>query len=155
MEQNITVTELENELVEALKEKETEAYALLNVSAKDNPEDIVKTIRKYVDKVLSENHSEEDLREYALRLGSLWGEMVVRHYKWAWKYLDFGEDGGGIYIVSPNAYYCCPPLYFLTKILLGNNSGLDGRNDNTVMLLFNMIEGIENNKPNTNYQVIS
>ena len=73
MEQNITVTELENELVEALKEKETEAYALLNVSAKDNPEDIVKTIRKYVDKVLSENHSEEDLREYALQLGPLWG----------------------------------------------------------------------------------
>jgi len=81
--------------------------------------------------------------------------MVIKEYGWQWQYLDFGQGGAGIYIVSPKTYYCCPPLYFLTKILLGNNAGLDGKNDNTVMLLFNMLDGIENQKPSSNYQTIS
>lgn len=81
--------------------------------------------------------------------------MVIKEYGWTWKYLDFGDDSHGIYLVSPREYYCCPPLYFLTKILLSQNIGLDERNDNTVMLLFNMLEGIENQKPQSKFQVIS
>jgi hypothetical protein len=49
----------------------------------------------------------------------------------------------------------CNPLYFLYKILSGNNAGLDGANDNTVLLLFNMLEGIESQKLAQKYQVIS
>ena len=155
MENKITATLLPDDLVEALKEKEQESFALLNVSEQDNPKDVVKNIREYVDKLLSENHSEAELKEYALQLGTLWGLMVIKEYGWLWQYLDFGQEGAGIYIVSPKTYYCCPPLYFLTKILLGNNAGLDGKNDNTVMLLFNMLNGIENKKPSSNYQTVS
>jgi hypothetical protein len=36
-----------------------------------------------------------------------------------------------------------------------NNIGLDGNNDNTVELLFNMMDGIEKQKPKDPYQVIS
>jgi hypothetical protein len=81
--------------------------------------------------------------------------MVAKEYNWSWKSIDFGSDGSGIYLVSPQEYYCCPPLYFMNKILLGNNKGLDGRNDNTVLLLFNMMDGIEKQKPLKNYQVLS
>lgn len=31
----------------------------------------------------------------------------------------------------------------------------DGENDNTVLLLFNMMDGIENQKPKHNYQIIT
>jgi hypothetical protein len=43
----------------------------------------------------------------------------------------------------------------LYKIVAGNNGGLDGGNDNTVALLFNMLEGIEEQNPTHKYQVLS
>ena len=155
MEQKIIESELSQELVDALQEKEQEAIQLLGIAENEAPKEVVNKIRKFVDELLSKNESEEELREYALQLGSLWGSMVVKGYNWKWSYLDFGDDVKGIYLVSPNALYSCPPLYFLTKILLGNNAGLDGNNDNTVMLLYNMMDGIEVQKPPHNYQVIS
>lgn len=151
----ITATPLPEELVEALKEKELESFALLHVTEQSNPKDVVKNIREYVDTLLAGNHSEANLKEYALQLGTLWALMVIKEYNWQWQYLDFGEEGSGIYIVSPKTYYSCPPLYFLTKILLGNNPGPGGENDNTVMLLFNMFDGIENQVPAENYRVVS
>jgi len=152
---DIKVTEVNEELTAALQEKQEEAIELLQVSETETPKEVVKKIREYADKLLKEVTNEDELFEYALQLGSLWGSMVVKQYNWTWKHLDFGKDGQGIYVVSPNAYYCCPPLYFLNKIMQSNNAGLDGKNDNTIMLLFNMIDGIENDKPAHKYQVIS
>jgi hypothetical protein len=43
----------------------------------------------------------------------------------------------------------------MNKIVNSQNAGLDGENDNTVSLLFNMLDGIENQKSNRKYQVIS
>jgi hypothetical protein len=39
--------------------------------------------------------------------------------------------------------------------LTGNNIGFDGENDNTVLLLFNMLDGIEKQKSSEKYQVLS
>ncbi len=153
--QNVKVTELEKDLVNALKAEQEKCIKLLKISENDTPQEIVKKIRVYVDNLLSENHTEENLREYAITLGSMWGEMIVNKYGWKWKYLDFGEDIKGIYIVSQNNFYCTPPLFVLTNILLGDNYGLDGNNDNTVLLTFNMLDDIEGKKPSKNYQVIT
>lgn len=152
---NVNSSELDQELIDALNEKEQECLKILNMTNEDNPKALVKKIREYVDKLLSENHSEENLREYALTLGSMWGKMVVKQYNWEWKYLDFGDEIEGIYIVSPKQYYVCSPLLLLTDILLGNNQGFDGQNDNTTMLLFNMLDGIENKVPKKNYMFLS
>ncbi|MEW7280371.1 hypothetical protein ABW636_17405 [Aquimarina sp. 2201CG1-2-11] len=154
-EQKIKVTELEIDLIEAIDAKEKECLELLAISENETPKEVVKIMRKYVDKLLSKSHTEENLREFAIKLGALWGKMVVKQYDWKWKYIDFGNDIEGIYLVSPKKFYCCPPLYFLTKILLKENRGFDGNNDNTIMLLFNMIDGIEIKKPKSNYQIIS
>ncbi|WP_036154010.1 hypothetical protein [Maribacter forsetii] len=154
-EQKLKVTELEKDLVDAINEKEQECNELFVTTKPETPKEKVQWIREYVDKLLLKEHSEEDLREYALKLGALWGKMVVEEYNWKWKYIDFGNDVEGIYIVSPKNYYCCPPLFFLTKILLNENEGFDGSNDNTVMLLFNMMNGIENKKPKKNYQILT
>lgn len=152
---NVKVTELSKDIVEALEEKRQEAIQLLELVGTESPLQIVTVIREIVDRLLSEEHSTEDLQEYALQLGTMWGYMVEREYGWQWKYLDFGEDIKGIYLVSPLSYYCCPPLYFLNKILQGNNAGMDSENDNTVLLLFNMLNGIEKQVPSHTYMCLS
>ena len=81
--------------------------------------------------------------------------MVEKEYNWTWKNIDFGDGNVQFYLMSPNEYYCCNPLYFLNKIIQGQNTGLDRENDNTVLLLFNMLDGIEKQIPTDKYQVVS
>jgi hypothetical protein len=155
IKETVIVNELDNELIEALNEKEQEGIKLLNIEENETPKQTVKKIMEMVDDILSKSFSKDELQEYAFQLGTIWGKMVEKEYGWSWKDLDFGGEVQGIYLVSPKSYYCCPPLYFLTKILNGNNKGFDGENDNTVLLSFNMMDGIEKQKPSKNYQVIT
>lgn len=155
MTTDVTASALNDDFTSAIHNKTEEARAFLSLSGNETPPAVVGKIRDAVDRLLSENHASEALREYAIQLGCLWGTMVEHHYQWQWQYLDFGEEVQGIYLVSPQALYCCPPLYFLDRILSGANTGLDGNNDNTVMLLFNMLDGIENQVPPQKYQVVA
>jgi hypothetical protein len=152
----IIVTELENDVIEELNEEETEALKLLNVSRDEKPRKVVQKIKDCVQEILSGDFTEEQIEDYAIRLGTIWGKMVEKEYRWSWKNIDFGDGGDvGFYLVSPKEYYCCNPLYFIHRILKGQNTGLDGENDNTVMLLFNMLAGIENQKPEEKYTHLS
>ncbi len=151
----IKVTNLEQDIVSALKEEQENCIQLLNISENNSPKEIVDKIRLYVDDLLEQNHTEEQLTTYAITLGSMWGEMVVKEYGWQWKTLDFGDGNESYYVVSKNNFYCTPPLYFINKILMGENAGFDGNNDNTVLLLFNMLDNIEETAPSKNYQVIT
>jgi hypothetical protein len=150
----VVVTELNEDLRAALDEKEDEAGELLGAIS-GTPKEVVESIMKKVDEILSEDYSEDELRKFALQLGAVWGKMVEKEYGWSWKHLNFGGKVQGIYLVSPKEYYSIPPLYFLDKILAGNNPGLDGNNDNTVLLLFNMLDGVENKEPGEKYQVLT
>jgi len=154
-ERAVTVSPLTDEISKALQEKEQEAKVLLKLSGDEAPELVVENIKNFVKTLLLQGHSQEDLKEYALQFGALWGKMVIKEYSWTWKHLDFGDGIQGIYVVSPNSFYCCPPLFFLNKILMGQNKGLDGNNDNTVLLLFNMMNNIEKQEPPRKFQTIS
>lgn len=155
MTEQVTATPLTDNFIEALNEKEQAAISLLSIGEAHSPKDVVQKITDCVEQLLSEEQTPEALREYALQLGALWGSMVAREYGWQWQYLDFDGEVQGIYLVSPQSLYCCPPLYFLNKILSGANAGLDGENDNTVMLLFNMMDNIEQQIPPKKYQMIA
>ncbi len=155
MTTDVTASPLTDDFASAINDKSEEAKALLSLSGNEIPEEIVSKIREEVDRLLSQELEPDTLREYAIQLGCLWGMMVERHYGWQWQYLVFGDDVEGIYLVSPGALYCCPPLYFLDRILSGSNPGLDGKNDNTVMLLFNLLDGIENQVPPQPYQMLA
>jgi hypothetical protein len=43
----------------------------------------------------------------------------------------------------------------MNKIVQGRNAGLDDENDNTILLLFNMLDGIEGQESAHKYQVLS
>jgi hypothetical protein len=153
-EREVIVSELDNETLEALNDEEQKGIKLLNIT-EEPPKQIVEEIRLFVDDILAKNYNDEKLREFALQLGTVWGKMVEKEYKWNWKSIDFGDGDANVFLLSPKEYYCCNPLYFLYKIVSANNAGLDGKNDNTVLLLFNMLEGIEKQKPAHKYQVLS
>ena len=148
-------TAIDNETWSELLETEQKCKELLKIAPSDVPENVVKKIDKFVDDLLEKNLIEDELDEYFLPLSILWGCMVVEKYKWRWQNLDFCDgNGDAIYIVSPKSYYCCPPFYFISNILRGSNIGPWGENDNTVMLLFNMLEKIEKKKPKSKFEVV-
>lgn len=155
MTTDVTASPLNDDFAGAIHNKTEEAKTHLCLSGDETPEEVVSKIHEEVDRLLLEDTDPAALREYAIQLGCLWGMMVERQYGWQWQYLVFGEDVKGIYLVSPGALYCCPPLYFLDRILSGSNPGLDGKNDNTVMLLFNMLDDIENHAPPQPYQMLA
>jgi len=152
---SITVTPIESETFNLLLVEEEKAVKLLEVKETDNPCDVVTKIMNYIEELLQGEHNSEAIENYAIQLGALWGRMVINELNWTYKTIDFGNGQKSFYLVSPEEYFCCNPLYFINKILTEKNIGLDGNNDNTVLLLFNMMRDIDNQKPKTKYQAIS
>ena len=156
-ENAVIASELSPTLSEVIDEAIADALELLGINGADDlpPQVMVTHISNYVDdKLGTSTLPEVQMHENSLSLGALWGEMVVKAYGWQWQHLDFGAEGQGIYVVAPNKAYCCHPLYFLNKIMMGKNTGLDGNNDNTVVLLFNMLKDVRNHSDQL-YQVLS
>lgn len=85
----------------------------------------------------------EDAASAAVSLGVLFGQALCIGYGWSWE--EFGEsrEKATYGVVSPARNYCNAPLPYLLRILQGKNTGADGKNDNTVLLLYNMLENID------------
>ncbi|WAW09622.1 hypothetical protein NB640_10350 [Oxalobacter vibrioformis] len=81
MSTEVTASPLNDDFTSAINNKTGEANAFLSLSGNETPEIVVGKIRDAVDRLLSENHDPENLREYALQLGCLWGMMVARRYQ--------------------------------------------------------------------------
>lgn len=156
--QKTIVTPLEDDAVQELHRLELEAFKLIGVSEKNSSVEIVAAMYNYVDKILDagkSNVSSEEMDNVSISLASAWGLAVCREYNWEWKYLEIPKKTEkSYYILSPDHWYCCPPFYFITNILEGNNIGFDGKNDNTVLLLFNMIETLKEKMPSEKYYII-
>ena len=156
--QKANVTPLEDEVVEELSRLELEAYKLIGANAKDSPLKIVTCIYNYVDKILNDSKirpGSEEFDNISVSLSAAWGVAVCREYNWEWKYLEIaGKAKKSYYILSKDHWYCCPPFYFITNILEGNNTGPDGKNDNTVLLLFNMIKTLVDQEPEEKYYIV-
>jgi len=89
----------------------------------------------------------EDLDDVAVLLGVMFGYAVCKGYGWEWMQLGDNEEDGFFSIVSPEKNFSNAPMPYLRRILVEQNIGLDGENDNTVLLLFNMMDNIDS-KPN-------
>ena len=91
-------------------------------------------------------------------LGSLLGEAICDAYHWTW--MKAGEpipDEQGFVetvlpldcVVSPDRMYSLETSHLIRDILTENNIGPGGENDNTVMLLFNMLANVHEQLHNT------
>lgn len=125
----------------------------------DIPDDIKgKALAERVYKIVEELTGQEEVPdgfknadELFDSLGALLGQAVCDHYGWKWIKLgepDYcGNDGffttpQFFAVVSPDESFCFIPIPLIVDIIFGNNIGLDGENENTILLLFNMIEKV-------------
>ena len=153
------VTPLEDNVMQELRKMEQEAFELIGTNESNTPFEIVSSIYAHAERVLNPNndqHCIEEINNTSILLAAAWGFAVCKEYKWKWSYLEVkGEIERSYYLLSPDHWYCCPPFYFITKILEGKNVGFNGKNDNTVLLLFNMIKNLVGKIPDEKYTVIS
>lgn len=147
------INPISTNVMEAINEETAKANQMLGITDTESPKIIVQKMYDYVDKFLKVQHPAKEKNETAITLGAAWGSAIVREYGWKWMELGENDEECSYYVVSPKDYYCCPPIYFLNKIIQEKNKGVDGNNDNTVMLLFNMLSGMD--KASVKYNVIS
>lgn len=85
-------------------------------------------------------------------LGCLLGEAVCEHHGWRWMHLgepQFTADGGFetvtqyLGVVSPDESFSFIPEPLIGRVITGKNIGLGGENDNTILLVFNMLERVQ------------
>lgn len=86
-------------------------------------------------------------------LGALLGHAICTGYGWHWKRLGEPEerkDFTGFWtgldhemVVPPDEMLSFCPHCLIARILSGSNIGLGGENDNTVLLLYNMLENVD------------
>ena len=154
--QRAVVVPFEDEVVVELRKMEQEAHELIGAGTNSSSSEIVNLIYVYVEKLLLSEKSADEISSISILLAAAWGFAVCREYGWEWRYLEVkGKFARSYYILSPDHWYCCSPFYFLNKILEGKNPGFDGKNDNTILLLFNMIKTLGEKIPNEKYTTIS
>lgn len=97
----------------------------------------------------------EDERDFAVALGCLYGHAICVGYDWDWKIFVFEEGDATQGLASPQGFFSVNPLEYIFTVLTGQNFGADGRNDNTILLLYNMLENVEANPADVMYMLLA
>lgn len=130
---------------------------IFNINGKDGKE-IAAEINNIVDNILKTNTFPEEynsINDVAVALGIYYGSAICEYYNWDWKILGSSAEDSIISIVSPKENYSIQPMNYMLRILTNNNIGLDGNNDNTVLLLFNMLNNIDDTPKEKKYMPLS
>ena len=155
---NAVASPIRDEYIEPLDDAIAEGLELLELDAQAAPEDVIEKMQAYVDDLLSQDGPPDDDMP-SLRLGALWGHTVVRRFGWKWVGLEWeGANTGepAICVVSPEDWYCVPPLMFIDRIISRHNiNHTSGENENTLAQLFNMLDGIEDSEPEGKYTILA
>lgn len=140
------VGEMDDEIFQEIRRVAGAAVKIFNITDLNDGKAIATQVRKIVDDILeSGKYPEEydDIADVAVGLGCVFGNALCIGYGWEWKELGENEEKVTHSVVSPKGYFSNFPMVYLYRILTGNNIGLDGKNDNTVLLLYNMLENID------------
>ena len=84
-----------------------------------------------------------DIVDVAVALGVLFGQALCCGYGWKWKAFGDSREQASSGVVSPGNNFSNTPMLYLLKILTGQNINSYGENDNTVLLLYNMLKDID------------
>jgi len=107
---------------------------------------IAEEVRAAVDHILETGEFPEgcaDQASAAVSLGVLFGQALCIGRGWSWEGFGNSKEKAIYGVVSPEKNFSNAPMSYLLRILQGKNTGLDGNNDNTVLLLYNMLEDID------------
>lgn len=109
---------------------------------------IAEAVQAAADRILETGELPEgcgSVSEAAVTLGVLFGQSLCIGRGWSWEMFGSSAEKAAYGVVSPQKNFSNAPRRYLLRILQGKNIGLDGNNDNTVMLLYNMLENIDDN----------
>lgn len=122
------------------------AAVILGIADLSDGRKLAAAINGAVDRILESGELPagfEDMEDAAVCLGVLFGHALCVGQQWKWKALGESAQHASFSVVSPKDNFSNAPMPYLLRILSGNNLNVDGSNDNTVLLLYNMLEGID------------
>lgn len=128
-----------------------------NINGKDGKE-IATEINNIVDSILKTNSFPKEyssIEDVAVALVIYYGHAICDYYGWTWKMLGSSAETSAVSIVSPKENYSIQLMNYMQKILTNKNIGIDGNNDNTILLLFNMLNSIDENPKDKKYMPLS
>lgn len=139
---------LSDKLREKIESTFQAGVEMFGISDPDDGEAIARQVQEAADRILATGQLPEGcgtLSETAVTLGVLFGQSLCIGRGWSWEMFGSSAEKAVYGVVSPGQNFSNAPGSYLLRILRGKNIGLDGQNDNTVMLLYNMLEGIDAN----------
>lgn len=151
------IGELPQDIKSEVERMNTVTPKFFNINGKDGKE-IATQINNIVDSILKTNSFPKEyssIDDVAVALGIYYGNAICNYYKWNWKMLGSSAETSAVSIVSPKESYSIQPMNYMQKILTNKNIGLDGNNDNTILLLFNMLNNVDDNPKDKKYMPLS
>ena len=104
--------------------------------------EIATRVSMAVDEILEKETLPEgydEMKDVAVALGCVFGHALCVGYGWSWKAVGKDVDHATYCVVSPEENYINPSMKYLYKILSGQNIGREGKNENTVLRLYQML----------------
>lgn len=134
----ITEQPLPKKTAQLLKGASRDGLAVLELDEAATPQAVVDALDAFVDAWQEGSRPPKkalDPEDAPFALGSLWGEQMVRQFKWEWGMITFHEHGDSEApgVLSPDRALAVYPIHFLMGCL--QDDGVDC----TVALAFNML----------------
>lgn len=95
----------------------------------------------------------KDMTETSIALGCIYGQAYVIGHGWSWKAVGDDPEKAMFVVVSPEEDYCIPVLSYINRFL--SHPDPTGETDNTVLLLYNMMEKSVMKKPERKLTMVS
>ncbi|MBO4389286.1 MAG: DUF1266 domain-containing protein [Lachnospiraceae bacterium] len=135
--------ELEPETAEKIESQTRKAMERFGIPESKDGLEIATRVNKAVDEILESDTLPEgydEMIDVAVALGCVFGHALCVGYGWSWKAVGKDKDHATYCVVSPEENYINPSMKYLYKILSGQNLGREGKNENTVLRLYQMLE---------------
>ena len=141
------IDNLDEDVNKQVLEAAQSAIRMFNIPQTQDGRELAASINKVVDEILRtgefpKEYYDNDITLVAVELGCLYGYALMMGYGWQWRKIGKSPDElvFSFAVVSPDDNWVNPCGVYLGKILTGKNYGIDGKNDNTCLLVYNMIE---------------
>jgi len=133
---NFSENPLSDKILGNIRDCAEDAATLIQVAPTQSPSEIVEAVDSFVyrwQKGVRPKVDEED--DLSLTLGSLWGEQIVREFKWQWGSVTFHNHGDSkaVAVLSPDRSLAIYPFHFVYGCMEKGASV-------TIMLAYNMLK---------------
>ena len=109
-------------------------YELLGISELSCCVEAVKKIAEFIDSL------EKQEIDLSIPLGVVFGDAIIREYRWEWAVLGHDKPNQFTVVKSPENHYFINPINYLSRIITQ-------KRENNLLLLFNMLASVDKNSP--------